>query len=119
MPYARPIWSIERRALLLQEVFPRGLLVLDDLLDHLAQPVDDVFFLLAERRLVGHLEQVAHRLRALAVEAAHGQADLVHGLDDLVDVLVQHQRGQVQHRRGAHPRADVGRAGGQVAELRR
>ena len=74
---------------------------------------------LAEGHLVGNLEEVAERLGAFAVEAAHGQADLVHGLDDLGDLVVEHERGQVHHGRGAHAGADVGRAGGEVADLGR
>ena len=58
--------------------------MLDDLFDHLVQPVDDVVFLLPERRLVGDLEEIAQRLGAFAIQPAHRQADLVHRLDDLL-----------------------------------
>ena len=74
---------------------------------------------LAEGHLVGNLEKVAERLGALAVEAAHGQADLVHRFDDLRDLVVEHERGQVHHGGGAHAGADVGRARGEIADLRR
>ena len=80
--------------------------------------VDDFLLLLAERGLIGDLEEIAERFRALAVEPADGEADFVHGLDDLVDLLGEHERRQMDHRRGAHAGADVRRAGGEIAELR-
>ena len=67
--------------------------------------------------LVGDLVEVAHRLAALAVQAADGQVDLVQRLEDLLDLLGQHQRRQVQHHADADAGADVRRAGGEVAEL--
>ena len=61
---------------------------------------------------------VAESLGAFAVEAADGQAQLVDGLDDLIDLLAEDQAGQVEHGGGAHPGADVGGAGGEIAEGR-
>ena len=95
----------------------RVFLVLDDLQQDLVQPLDDVRLRFAQGHLVGNLEDVAQRLGAFAVKAAHGQADFVDRLDDLVDLLGQDQAGQMQHGADAHAGAEVGRAGGQVAEL--
>ena len=93
-------------------------LVLHDLLDDLADLVEDLRLALAERHLVGDLVEVAERPAALAVEAADGQVDLLQGAEDLLDLLGQPEGRQVQHDAGPHAGADVGRAGGQVAELR-
>ena len=68
--------------------------------------------------LVGNLVEIAERLGAFAVEAADGEADLVDRLDDLADLVAEDQAGQVQHGGGAHAGAEVGRAGGEVAERR-
>ena len=85
---------------------------------HLVQPLDDVRFRLAQGHLVGDLENIAQRLGAFAVKAAHGQAQLVDGLDDLVDLLGQHQPRQMQHGADADAGAEIGRAGGQVTQFR-
>jgi len=106
-------------ALVLKHFLARVFLVFDDLLDHLREPVDDVGLRFAEGHLVGNLEEVAERLGAFAVEAADGEADLVHGFDDLGDLVVEHEGGQVHHGGGAHAGADVGGAGGEVADLGR
>ena len=71
-----------------------------------------------KRGLVRDLKEIAHRLGAFAVKPADREPDLVHRLNDLVDHLAQNEAGQMQHGRGAHAGADIGRAGGQIAELR-
>ena len=63
------------------------------------------------------MEKVAHRFRSFAIEAADGEPDLVHRLDDLVDHFTENQAGEVKHGGRAHAGADVGRAGGQVAQV--
>ena len=70
----------------------------------------------AERDLVADLVEIAHRLRAFAVQAAHRQADLLQAAEDLVDLPGDDQGRQVQHHADAHAGADVGRAGGQIAQ---
>ena len=72
---------------------------------------------LAEGHLVGHLEDIAQRLGAFAIKPAHGQAELVDRLDDRVDLFGQDQPGQVQHGADADAGAEIGRAGGQIAQL--
>ena len=67
--------------------------------------------------LVGDLVKVAGGLAPLAVEAADGQVDLLKRAKDLVDLLGLDQAGEVEHDADANAGADVGRAGGQVAEL--
>ena len=69
-----------------------------------------------KRDLVADLIEIAHRLRAFAVQAAHRQADLLQAAKHLVDLPGNHQRRQVQHDAHAHARADVRRAGGQIAQ---
>ena len=71
----------------------------------------------AQRDLVADLVEIAHRLRAFAVQPANGQADLLQTAEDLFDLPGDHQGRQMQHDADAHPGADVGRAGGQIAEL--
>ena len=56
--------------------------MLDDLRQDLFQPLDDGRLGLAERHLVGDLENIAQRLGAFAVKSAHRQAELVDRLDD-------------------------------------
>ncbi len=73
----------------------------------------------SQRHLVGDLEEVAHDLGPLAVEAAHGKPDLGHPGEDLLHPLGQDQGRKVDQDGGAHPRADVGRAGGEIAETPR
>ena len=96
---------------------PRVFLVLDDLRQHLFQPLDDVGFGFAQRHLVGHLEDIAQRFGAFAVKSAHRQAELVDRLDDRIDLLGQHQPGQMQHRADADAGAEIGRARGQIAQF--
>ena len=91
------------------------LLVVNDLQQHLVEPLDDVALGLTEGHLVGNLKDVAQRLGAFPVKPAHGKAQLVDGLDDLVDLLAQHQPRQVQHRAHANAGAQVGGAGGEIA----
>ena len=91
-------------------------LVVDDHRHDVADLLDQVLLAAAERDLVADLVEIAHRLRAFAVQAADGQADLLQAAEDLVDLPGDDQGGQVQHHAHAHAGADVGRAGGQVAE---
>ena len=75
-----------------------------------------LFLAPAERDLVADLVEIAHRLRAFAVQAADGQADLLQAAEDLFDLPRDDQRRQVQHHAHAHAGADVRGAGGQIAE---
>ena len=103
--------------LLLHQRLPRVFLVLDDLRQHLVQPLDNGDFVFAEGHLVRHLEDVAERLGALAIKSAHRQPELVDGLDDGIDLLGQDESGQMQHGAHADARAEVGRARGQVTQF--
>ena len=69
-----------------------------------------------EGDLVADLVEVAHRLRAFAVQAADRQADLLQAAEDLVDLPRDDQGRQVQHHAHPHAGADVGGAGRQVAQ---
>ena len=92
-------------------------LVVDDDRHDVADLLDQVLFAAAEGDLVADLVEIAHRLRAFAVQAADRQADLLQAAEDLLDLPGDDQGRQVQHHAHPHARADVGRAGGQVAEL--
>jgi len=61
--------------------------------------------------------EVARGPAPLAVQAAHGQVDLLQRSENLFDLLGQDQCRQVEHDAGAHAGADVGGASRQVAEL--
>ena len=69
-----------------------------------------------ESNLIGHLIESADRLRAFTVGAANGTAAAARVADDAVHLLGCGQHRQVQHDGGAETGADIGRAGGQVAE---
>src|SRR5712671_7236626 len=88
-----------------------------DLRKNLVQPFDDAGFGLAECHLIRHLENVAQRFGALAIKPADGEAQLVHGLDDGVDLLVKDETGEVQHGTDPDASAEVGGAGGEIADL--
>ena len=85
----------------------------DDLADFAQHPVLGP----AEGDLVRDLVQVAAGPAALAVQAADHEVDLLERLEHFFDLLGNAERRQVEHDAGAHPGADVGRAGGEVAEL--
>ena len=89
----------------------------DDAFDDLFDLGDDFRLRLAQGVLVRDLEQVAQSFGAFSVEAAHGQADLANGFDHRVDLLGEHQSRKMQHDGGAHAGAEIGGAGGEVAEL--
>ncbi len=88
----------------------------DDLLLHVGQ---NLRFAPTQRRLVAELEEVAHRVGTLAVEPADRQAHVGGGALHLLEFPHESQPRQMQHH--AHPQAgaDVGGAGGEVAEARR
>ena len=79
---------------------------------------DDGLFADAEGDLVGELVEVAGGFAALAEEAADRQAHVLGGVEELFDLAGQFQGRHVQHHRHADARAQVRRAGGQVAEPR-
>jgi len=87
-------------------------------LSTLESRLTDVFLGFAERRLVGNLEDAAARVGTLAKQPANRHPELVHGPDHLLHLAGDDQRGQVHHGRGAHTGAQVGRAGGEIAERR-
>ena len=64
--------------------------------------LDEVLFGAAERDLVADLVEIAHGLRAFAVEAADGQADLLQAAKDLFDLLRQDQGRQMEHDADPH-----------------
>ena len=100
----------------LDEELPRLALVVDNHRHDVAHLADQLGLGPPERDLVADLIEVAHRLRAFAVQAADRQTDLLQAAEDLVDLPGDDQRGQVQHHAHAHARAHVGRAGGEIAE---
>ena len=71
----------------------------------------------AERHLVGNLKNISERLGAFAVKPAHREAELVDRLDDRIDLLAQNQPRQMEHRADADARAEIRRAGRQIAKL--
>ena len=92
-------------------------LVVDQHRHDVADLLDQVGLALAQRDLVADLVEIAHGLRALAVQAADGQADFLQAAEDLVDLPRDHQGRQVQHHAHAHAGAHVRGAGGQIAQL--
>ena len=80
---------------LLQQGTPSVFFVLDNLIKHFFEPLDDGAFRLTECHLVGHLEDISKGLSAFAVETAHRQAEFIHRLDDRVDLLRQHKARQM------------------------
>ena len=95
---------------------PRPAFVIDDHRHHVPHLLHQLLLGPAEGGLVGDLVEVAHCLRALAIQAAHRQRDLVQAAKHLVDLPGDHQARQMEH--DAHPdaSADVGRAGREVAK---
>ena len=66
--------------------------------------------------MVRDLEEVAEGLGSFSVETADGETELVDRLNHLVDLLAEDETRKMKHGGGAHPGADVGGAGGEVAE---
>jgi hypothetical protein len=98
--------------------WPSLVLVRDDSREHdIVELGEQILLGAPERDLVAHLVEVAERAAALAVEAAHRHVDLLRDVGGAVDVLGPDQPGQVEHDRQAQPRAGVGGARGQEAEL--
>src|SRR6266513_3445553 len=108
----------ERARFSLQQSLARVVFLINDRLDDLGQTIDDVFLLFTECGLIRNLKKIAHGLGALAVKAAHREADFADCLNDLVDQLAQYKPRQMQHGRGTHAGPDVRRTGGQVSKPR-
>lgn len=102
---------------LLHQLLPGILLVLDHLCDHLMHPLEDLLLAFSKRHLIRNLEEISQRLGPLPVETPHGEADPVDRLYDLADLLAKDEPGEMHHRRRPQSRADVGRTGGEVAQL--
>ncbi len=66
--------------------------------------------------LVGDLIKIAHRLRAFAVQAANRETNFLQAAEDFVDLPREDERRQVHQYAHSHAGADIGRAGGEVAE---
>ena len=77
---------------------------------------DDFGLFFSQGVLVGDLEEVAEGFGAFTIETADGEADFADGFDDLADLVGEDEGGEVEHDRGAHAGAEVGGAGGEVAE---
>src|SRR5207237_1150680 len=108
---------VEGDGVVVEEHFAGVVLVVDDLGDHqVAEIADDFFFVLAQGGLVGDLVEVAGGFGAFAVEAADGELQVLGGAEDLFDLAGELQSGQMKHDADANAGADVGGAGGQVAE---
>ena len=118
-PVRPPHLVLDLHARVAQHPLARLLLGLDDLPRHPLQDLDRVPLAAAERGLVRDLEEVAHDLAVLAVEAPHVEAHLHDALEHPLDLLEQHQGRQVDEHRGPQPGAGVRRAGRQVADLLR
>src|SRR5439155_24703445 len=106
----------ERARFSLEQSLACVVFLINDSLDHLGQTIDDVFLLFTERGLIRNLKKIAHGLGALAVKAAHREADFADCLNDLVDQLAQYKPRQMQHGRSTHAGPDVRRTGGQVSK---
>ena len=110
---------VQRDGAIVQQRFAGVVLVVDDLGDHqVLEVADDFFFGLAQRRLVADLIEIAGGFGAFAVQPAHRQAHVLGGAEDLFDFAGELQGRQMKHHADADAGADVGRAGGQVAEAR-
>ena len=106
----------QRRFILAAHLFARLLFGVDDGRCGLDQFVSQLCGRRTESDLIGDLIEAADRLRAFAVGAAHRAAAAARVADDAVHLAGRGQHGQVQHDGCAQAGADVGRAGGQVAE---
>src|SRR5262245_25731162 len=110
---------IERNRAIVEQRSAGVVLVVDDLGNHqVLEVADDVFFALAERRLVGNLVEVAGRFGAFAVEPAYGEAHILGGAEDLFDLARQLQGRQVKHDAHADARAYICRTRRQVPKTR-
>ena len=69
-----------------------------------------------KRHLIADLVEIAHRLRAFAIEPADREADLLQAAKDLVDLPRDDQGRQMQHHADPHAGAHVRRAGGQIPQ---
>lgn len=105
------------RWIVLEELEPGVAFVRDDFLDDLFQSGDQHGFMLTERVLVGNLKEVRQGFAAFSVESTDGQADFLHGGDDLIHGFTQNHARQMEHGGGSHAGAQIGRAGGEVAEF--
>ncbi len=91
-------------------------LVIDEHRHDVGNLFREFFFALAEGDLVADLVEIALGLRAFAVEAADGEVDFLQAAEDFVDLPGDHERWQMEHDAYSQTGADVGRAGGEIAE---
>ena len=96
---------------------PGVLLLFDDAVEPALEVGEDLPLVGAEGVLVGDLENAARGIGTLSEPAADDQAVLPDGADDLFHFLREDESGQMEHGGGAQAGAEVGRAGGEEAEL--
>ncbi|MEY4180939.1 MAG: hypothetical protein RLY70_4514 [Planctomycetota bacterium] len=78
---------------------------------------DELFFGLSQGELIADLVEISEGLGAFAVESADGEMHFLQAAKHFVDLAAQDQSGQVEHDAYSQARADIGGAGGEVAEL--
>ena len=113
-----PHLVFDDRRRIAQEHLASLLLVVHHLPDHLPEVIEQLRFGLAESRLVGQLEEVAHHLAPLAVQPPERQTHLGKPLKHLGDFLGEHEPRQVDQNGRTKPRSDVGWARRKITELR-
>ena len=106
----------QRGFVLAAHLFARLLFRVDDRGRGLNQFIGQLGCGSAQRDLVGNLIKTADRLGAFAVGTAYRASAAAGIAGQLVDAAGGGQHGQMQHDRGAQAGADIGRAGGQVAQ---
>jgi len=106
----------EHTGFFLNQLLAGIVLQFGELADDFDEAIQDLPFRFAKGGLVGDLEKITESFRAFAVESADGEAKLIDRFDDLIDLLTQDEAGKMKHGGSAHSGADVGRAGGEVAE---
>ena len=92
-------------------------LVRDDLLHGRLQVAEQFLLAESQRELVGDLVETADTLLVIAEIRPHREAELRRDVHDAADVARRHEPWQMQDHACAQARAEVRRAGGQIAHL--
>lgn len=92
-------------------------LVVDQHGHNLADLVDQVRLRSPQRDLIADLVKIPHRLGAFSVETSHGEADFLQTSEDLFDLPRDHKCREMEHDAHPHPRADIGRTGGEITKF--
>jgi len=103
---------IQRHRSIIQKRLARAVFVFDDLRNHHMPEVgDDLFFALAQRRLIRDLIKIARGFGPFPIKPANRQLHVLGGAEDFFNFSRQFERGQMEHHAHADARADIGRAG--------